>query len=132
MKAMDPLLTDESILKEIGYRLSRQRLALNLTQTELADRAGVSKSTVERIEGGDSAQLSSWIRILRALGLVTGLDQLVPEPQPSPMAQLKLRGKERQRARKKKKTRTTYTTGSTPGKKVAEKSPKPWVWGEDA
>lgn len=131
MKALEALNTDETILEEIGYRLGRQRLALNLTQSELADQAGVSKSTVERIERGESAQLSSWIRILRALGFVEGLNQLIPEPQPSPMAQLKLRGKERQRARKKKAKPPTYRGVAAPGSKVAETSPAPWVWGED-
>lgn len=131
MKNIESINTDEAILAEMGSRLARQRLGLNLTQNELADRAGISKSTVERIEGGGSAQLSSWIRILRALGFVEGLNQLVPEPQPSPIAQLKLRGKERQRARKKKK-RAPYPADAPQGQKVAEKGPAPWVWGEDA
>ncbi len=131
MKRIEALNTDAAILEEVGHRLGRHRLALNLTQGELADQAGVSKSTVERIERGESAQLSSWIRILRALGFVEGLNQLVPAPTISPIAQLKLRGKERKRARKKRPKVTLYREGSPASQKVAETSPKPWVWGED-
>ena len=50
------------------------------------------------MEKGESVQLTSLIRILRALNLADNVDDLVPEPRLSPMAQLKLKGKERRRA----------------------------------
>lgn len=90
--------TDESVLAELGARLSSERLSRNLTQAELAHDAGVSKRTVERIEAGQSAQLTSFIRILRALHLLSGLEQLLPPPQPGPMDLLRRRGKTPQRA----------------------------------
>lgn len=92
-------LNDEVILEELGRRLNRIRLDKNITQAQLATEAGVSKRTIERLEAGEvAAQLSGFIRVCRALGLLERFDLLVPEAAPSPLAQLKYRGKERQRA----------------------------------
>lgn len=108
-------LTDEAVLKELGGRLAGARIEHNLTQAALAEQAGVSKRTVERMESGEVAtQLSGFIRICRILGLLERFEMLLPEPTPGPMAQLKQAGRKRQRAT---------------GKKAAAKS-KPWTWGE--
>jgi DNA-binding XRE family transcriptional regulator len=47
-----PQFTDEGILRELGARLAGVRLGHNLTQAALAEQAGVSKRTVERLESG--------------------------------------------------------------------------------
>jgi len=60
----------EAILKEIGIRLTQQRIQAKLTQAALAEKAGVSKRTVERIEAGNSIQLSTMIQVLRVFGLL--------------------------------------------------------------
>ena len=92
-------LTDDSILKELGARLTGARLGCNLTQAALAEQAGVSKRTVERLESGEVAtHLSGFLRVCRVLGLLEGLEALVPVPTASPMEQLKLHGRKRQRA----------------------------------
>ena len=109
-------LSAESYLAELGGRLARVRLNQNLTQAELAERAGLSKRTVERLESGAAAtQLSGFIRVCRALNLLERLDTLIPESLPGPIAQLKLRGKERRRA----------SSAKTPGPPS-----KKWVWGD--
>lgn len=109
-------LTDERILQEVGARLAGARLERNLTQAALAEQAGVSKRTVERLESGEVAtQLSGFLRVCRALGLMERFDALVPEPTPSPIARLKLQGRQRKRAS---------------GKKAAAPEPKKWTWGE--
>ncbi len=95
-------LTDATILGEFGNRLARARIDQQLTQAKLANQAGVSKRTVERIEAGASAQMSSCIRIFRVLGLLQGLDLMIPEVGPRPMELLKLKGKVRQRASKRR------------------------------
>ena len=80
--------TDDVVLAELGGRLARIRLERNLTQGQLAEQAGVSKRTVERLESGAVAtQLSGFIRVCRVLGVLERLDTLVPEPVPSPIAQ---------------------------------------------
>lgn len=109
-------IPDPALLLELGGRLTAARLAQNLTQAALAERAGVAKRTVERLESGAVAtQLSGFLRVCRALGLIEGLETLVPEQAASPMTQLKLQRYKRQRASK---------------TKVAEGKPKKWTWGE--
>jgi transcriptional regulator with XRE-family HTH domain len=110
------MLADETILVEIGQRISRRRLDMEFTQAELAEQAGVSKRTVERIEAGASAQVSSLIRVFRVLDLVSNLDLMLPEAQPGPMALLKHKGKQRQRASRTRKT-----------DQVSE-AVTPWAW----
>lgn len=110
------LHTDDAILAEIGERLASHRLQRNQTQADLALDAGVSKRTLERIEAGHSAQVSSIIRILRALDRVDGLEQLIPEPGPSPMQALKHGNRTRQRA-------------STPS--AEPEAAEPWTWGDE-
>ncbi|MCA9432114.1 MAG: helix-turn-helix domain-containing protein [Candidatus Omnitrophica bacterium] len=112
---IERLLSDDAILAEIGERLVRRRLELDLSQATLADQAGVSKRTVGRIEAGESTQLSSIIRVLRVLDLVDRLDALAPESGPRPMDLLKLKGKERQRVSRKKKP----------------PADQPWRWGDE-
>ncbi len=108
--------TDTAILEELGRRLAQVRLDRNLTQGDLANAAGLSKRTVERSETGGSIQLSSFIRLLRALGIAQNFDQLLPPLLASPMEQLKLRGKERRRAS---------------SRKQATQTPSEWSWGRD-
>jgi len=99
------LTSDEALLEELGNRLARQRVAMELTQADLAERAGISKRTVERIEAGKSAQTATLISILRVLNLLDGLYAMLPAERPRPMDLLKLKGKERQRASKKRTDR---------------------------
>lgn len=92
-------MNDDVILSELGRRIGRVRLDKNITQAQLAQQAGVSKRTIERLEAGAvGTQLSGFIRVCRVLGLLERFELLLPEPVPSPLAQLKYRGKERQRA----------------------------------
>lgn len=106
--------SDEAVLAELGSRLGAVRLAHDMTQAELAREAGVSKRTLERIEAGQSAQITSFIRVLRALGLTERLELLLPPAQPSPMELLKRAGKSPQRA---------SGRGSA--------SQQPWTWADD-
>ena len=86
------------------------------TLLPLAERAGVAKRTVERLESGAVAtQLSGFLRVCRALGLLEGLETLVPEPAASPIAQLKLQGRQRKRASKAKAVKARKTK---------------WTWGD--
>ncbi|HEX6860600.1 MAG TPA: helix-turn-helix transcriptional regulator [Caulobacteraceae bacterium] len=94
-------MTDKAVLAELGRRLERLRLGNNLTQAELADAAGLSKRTLERIEQGASVQTSNLIRLFRALNRLEALDIVLPDTGPTPMEQLQRRGKARRRARPK-------------------------------
>jgi transcriptional regulator with XRE-family HTH domain len=99
----ESLKSDQAIMEEVGRRLSRRRVELEYTQAELAEEAGVSKRTVERVEAGESTQMSTLIRILRTLQLLGSFDAAIPATGPRPMDLLKLKGKERRRASSKKR-----------------------------
>jgi transcriptional regulator with XRE-family HTH domain len=118
---VDRFLSDETVLAELGARLERTRLERNLTQRELAREAGVERKAVQRIEAGESVKLTSFLRVLRALGLVEGLERLVPEPLASPIELLKLHGKERKRASGERRRRPSSSREATP-----------WHWGDEA
>jgi transcriptional regulator with XRE-family HTH domain len=90
-------LTDIAVLLEIGERLERRRIDAGLTQAQLAEEAGISKRTVERIEAGRSTDFAMLLRVLRALKLLEVLEQLVPDLPQSPLMLLKSRGRERKR-----------------------------------
>ncbi len=90
-------LTDTAVLHEIGERLERRRIDAGLTQAQLADEAGVSKRTVERMEAGRSTDFLMLLRALRVLKLMEGLDQWVPDLPQSPLVLLKGRGRVRKR-----------------------------------
>lgn len=109
------LHTDTSILEELGRRITARRIERNLTQAELAVKAGVAKRTVERLEAGESTQLANFLRILRALELLDMLAALLPETGPGPMELLRHRGRERKRVR--------------PNRTAEPK--QPWTWGDD-
>ena len=101
------------IIKELGARIKQYRISLNLTQTELAEKCGVSNSTIARTENGDDSKLSNYIKILNGLGLSQNMDILIPEPQPDFRAIFEKKAP-RQRVR-------TNSSSRTAG----------WVWEED-
>lgn len=111
------LLTDNAILAEIGQRIAQRRLELQLTQADVAEQAGVAKRTLERMEAGASAQMSSFVRICRVLELLPNLDSMIEEVGPSPMELLKGKGKQRQRASSRRQ------------KNQVEEAP--WAWDDD-
>ena len=91
-------LSDRALLAELGGRMQRTRLNRNITQPDLARRAGISRRALQKLEAGESTTVSTFIRALRALGEIGQLDALLPAPGYSPVQLAKLKGKERQRA----------------------------------
>jgi transcriptional regulator with XRE-family HTH domain len=118
---IDSNLTDEVVIAELGRRLARWRLERNLSQTQFGELAGIGRRTIQRLEAGEPVQLASFIRALRALGLLDSLELLVPEPTPSPLQRLQLAGRERRRAGRGR--------GSEPDR--GDESAEPWSWGEE-
>jgi transcriptional regulator with XRE-family HTH domain len=112
----DRFLSDEAALQEMGERLRRLRFEREWTQSDLAEAAGISRGTVERLESGASTQLTNWVRCLRALGQLENLERLLPEAEPGPIELLEGRGRPRRRVR--------------PGKAPASLETGPWRWGE--
>jgi transcriptional regulator with XRE-family HTH domain len=121
-----PELTDAAIAQFLGERIERYRIEASLTQAALAERAGISKRTLERVEAGHGAELVTLIRVLRALNVVDGLERLLPELPPSPIEQLELRGEQRQRVSRPRRPREATERPN----EVRDGAPtKPWTWG---
>lgn len=70
--------TSRALRTELGRRLARLRLARNLTQSALAEDAGVSVRTLRRIEAGQPSSLDSLLQLASVLGLADGLLNVVP------------------------------------------------------
>ena len=77
-------LSDTQIQQRLGYRLKTARLKQNITQQSLADAAQVSLSSVKKIEGGEIGSFESFLRLIRTLGFLDSLQDLVNERQMSP------------------------------------------------
>lgn len=91
-------MSDRAILREIGTRLRRRRLDRNFTQQDLADSAGLSRTTVSDMERGAPAGILTLVQVLRALGELNELDGFLPDQGPSPLELARLKGRVRQRA----------------------------------
>ncbi|BFM16448.1 hypothetical protein R50073_26310 [Maricurvus nonylphenolicus] len=95
-------LSNEAILQVLGDRLERYRLQANITQAEVAEKAGISLGTLKRAEGGKGLSLLNLVAVLRALGKVEALEGFLPEPPLDPLAVRDRQGRYRQRASKKR------------------------------
>ena len=67
------------ILQELGERVKDIRIRRYMTQKDLAENAGVSFSTVVRIERGESVNLDNLMRVMRVFDLLGNFDLLIPE-----------------------------------------------------
>ncbi|MCI4892216.1 helix-turn-helix domain-containing protein [Vibrio parahaemolyticus] len=90
-------VTATALAEEIGDRLKQARLNRDLTQSEVADLAGIARKTVLNAEKG-KVQLDIMIAILMALDLTQQIDLFLPKQEISPLQLAKLQGKKRQRA----------------------------------
>ena len=64
------------ICQEIGRRIRARRIALRLTQPEVAERAGLASGTISNIEVKGQGSLESLVRVLQALNLAQELQPL--------------------------------------------------------
>lgn len=60
-------------LRSIGGDLATWRRLRRLTIAQVADRAGVSRDTVMRLEKGEGASVEKLLRVARALGVLDSL-----------------------------------------------------------
>ncbi|ASM01745.1 MULTISPECIES: helix-turn-helix domain-containing protein [Serratia] len=64
------------IVKLLCERLRTERLALQMTQTDVAARAGVGANTVSNLEAGRNVSLESVVRVAMVLGRSKELEGL--------------------------------------------------------
>ena len=64
------MMRDQMLAKQVGQSVATWRKIQGITSAELAERAGVSRDTVRRLEGGDaSGGFATVISIARVLGI---------------------------------------------------------------
>ena len=82
----DPITELQS---DLGYRVRQLRLSRNLGQRTVAEKAGVSLRALSKLENGQGSTLETFLRTLRALDYVKGIELLAPQPTVNPLALLK-------------------------------------------
>lgn len=95
-------MSPRAMAEELGRRLKRARLNVNLTQAELASRAGLNRKIILNAEKG-KAQLKNFVAILASLDMAEQLNMFLPVQEISPLQLAKLKKRERQRASGSKK-----------------------------
>ena len=88
----------EQLAARIGRGLAAERLSRNLTQAQLATEAGLSLSTLRRLEDGKNISLDNLIRVMDALQIAGRLDALTPALDIRPVERVRPAGRERKRA----------------------------------
>ena len=71
---------EQRLLSELGERLRLARKRRKLSNAVIAQRAGVSRTTVYKVEAGDpGATLGAYVRVLAVLGLEGDLNLLAAD-----------------------------------------------------
>ncbi len=85
-------ITNSDILLLLAKRLKDYRLAARMSQKELAERSGVSQTTISHFEQGVNRNLTlnNFISLLRVLGLEQRIGEVMPELPTPPMALRKI------------------------------------------
>ena len=102
------------IMEELGQRIKDTRISMRYTQADMEEKSGVALRTILRIEKGESVSMENMLNVLRALGVLSNLELLLPEQSVKP----------------------TDLADQKPKRKRVTKSQKrpaagAWVWGED-
>lgn len=97
-------------MKTIGSRLKKRRIDSRLKVADLAERVGVSRSTISKLENGGNVSLAHLLKAMKVLGVLNQIDNFLPEPEISPRDIVKLKKKPNpQRVRDRKSTQEEWT-----------------------
>lgn len=101
--------SDEAIILELCGKVRNLRRSCCISQTELAQKSGVSIASIKRIEAGTITDLNvgTLIKILRACGNLEGMADLVPDVPESPFLINQKTGKTRKYCRSSYKSFTS-------------------------
>lgn len=90
----------------VGEQVRSSRLAADLDQRTLAERADVSVGAVKNLEGGKGSSLRTVIRVVRVLDRLDWLEALAPPITVSPMRMLAAKRSEPPRPRRASRRRS--------------------------
>lgn len=82
------VITNEDILLLLAKRVKEYRLAARMSQRELAQKSGVSYTTICHFEQGKNPNLTlnNFISLLRCIGMESRMMEMLPELPVPPMA----------------------------------------------
>lgn len=74
------------LVRLLGSRFKDYRLRANMTQKEVAEMSGLSMMTIHRFENGmvKNISLGTFLLLLKAVGSINDLNELIPEQPESP------------------------------------------------
>ena len=74
------------LVRLLGSRFKEYRLRCNLTQKEVAEQSGIGLTTIHKFENGTAGNVSlaTFILLLKVVGQINALDDLLPELPESP------------------------------------------------
>lgn len=71
---------EQTLLAQLGERLKLARLRRTLSNAIVAQRAGISRTSLYKVEAGDAgATLGTYVRVLAALGLDSDINALAAD-----------------------------------------------------
>lgn len=93
--------SDQEYIKELGQKIKTYRIMKEMSQQDLADKTGVSKRSISRLEQGETLQVDNLFKILLALDLGDNIELLVPDQTKRPSFYLEKSENAPKRVRKK-------------------------------
>ncbi len=93
-------MSDSAILKVMGTFIKHHRLDQNKSQSQLAEEAGINRSTLSEFENGQRSNTITLIQLLRVLDKLYMFETFQVQNQLSPIQLAKLEQKKRKRASK--------------------------------
>lgn len=98
------MMSDVAILETVGAFIKYHRLEQNKSQSQLAEEAGINRSTLSEFEQGKRSNTITFIQLLRALNQLHALKLFRIQQELSPIQLAKLDQAKRKRAAKKQNT----------------------------
>ena len=85
----------------LGRRFKDYRIGCDMTQKEVSEQSGISVITIRNFENGRmfNVTLGTFVELLRAIGFMQGLDEVLPEIPVSPYELEKIQQGKRKRVR---------------------------------
>ena len=96
-------MSDKALIEKIGAFVKYHRLQQNRTQEEVAEEAGISRSTLSLLERGETVTIITLIQVLRVLDKLSIMNAFSVEQEVSPIALAKQEKQKRKRAGKSNK-----------------------------
>ena len=99
-KHINQMRTSE-IVAMLGRRFKDYRIGCDMTQKEVSEQSGISIVTLRNFENGKlyNVTLGTFIELLRAIGFMDGIDDVLPEVPVSPYELEKIQQGKRKRVR---------------------------------